>query len=67
MVPLPDFSMPFNVVALSGIILGFYFGSLLRAVTARYSELKRGNMDAVASQRPIARLARLLLRVIDGQ
>lgn len=65
--PLPDFSMPFNVVALSGIILGFYFGAILRAVTARYSDLKRGKSEVVQSQRPIAKLARLLLRLIDGE
>lgn len=65
--PLPDFSMPFNVVALSGIILGFYFGAILRAVTTKYSDLKRGKTESLQSQRPIAKLARFLLRLIDGQ
>lgn len=65
--PLPDFSMPFNVVALTGVVLSFFFGAALRAVTARYSTLRHGDTAATASQRPIARIARLLLRLIDGE
>jgi phosphatidylinositol glycan class T len=62
-VALPDFSMPFNVVTMSGVIVGFAFGSTLGIVTARYSLLKRGQQ--IHSTRPLARLLRFLLALID--
>ncbi len=62
-VALPDFSMPFNVVTMSGIIVGFAFGSSLGILTARYSLVKRGQQ--LQSTRPLARLLRLILALID--
>ena len=61
---LPDFSMPFNVITLSGIMLGYFFGAVLGLVTTRYSLLKRGSMPV--SQRPLARLLRKISALIDG-
>merc|ERR1719263_387324 len=34
LVPMPDFSMPFNVVALSATALTFFFGSIFRLTAA---------------------------------
>ena len=61
---LPDFSMPFNVVTLSGILLGYFFGAILGLATTRYAVLKRGL--PMQSQRPMARFLRKVLAVIDG-
>ncbi len=59
----PDFSMPFNVVTMSGILLGFFFGSALGILTARYALLKRG--EELRSNRPLARLLRFIIGWID--
>lgn len=37
MVPMPDFSMPFNVVALSSTAATFFFGSIFRMTAASHS------------------------------
>merc|ERR1712151_1478318 len=34
LVPMPDFSMPFNVIALSATALTFFFGSIFRLTAA---------------------------------
>merc|ERR1711920_137123 len=34
LVPMPDFSMPFNVIALSSTALTFFFGSIFRLTAA---------------------------------
>lgn len=62
---LPDFSMPFNVVTLSGILLGFFFGAILGLVTTRLSVLKTG--QAIQSEKPVAKLLRRILALIDGE
>jgi GPI-anchor transamidase subunit T len=56
--PTPDFSMPYNVICLSSTMVAFFFGSMLKMLTKRYSPLKEGK--PVLSQRPIPRLLRAL-------
>ena len=61
----PDFSMPFNVVTLSGIIIGYFFGAILGLLTTSLSDLKHGR--EIQSEKPIARIWRKILRKIDGK
>ena len=64
LLPTPDFSMPFNVMTLTGVIVGFFFAGMLRATNTDYSSLKQGG--TVESTRPLMRLLSYLVKKIDG-
>jgi phosphatidylinositol glycan class T len=56
--PTPDFSMPYNVICLTGTVWALYFGNLFNVLVRRFGALRQGN-DFV-SDRPVPRLLRWL-------
>ena len=56
--PTPDFSMPYNVICLSGTVWALYFGNVFNVLVRRYGQLRQG--DQFVSDRPMARLIRFL-------
>jgi phosphatidylinositol glycan class T len=54
--------MPYNVITITGTVFAFFFGSVVRTLLQRYSPLRKGK--PIVSQRPLARLLRLLNQVI---
>ena len=63
--PTPDFSMPYNVITLTGFIFALFFGAIFNVLVRRMKNLERYKDDFVSS-RPTARLYRRILRFIDG-
>jgi len=63
--PTPDFSMPYNVITLTGTVFALFFGSLF---TTLVKKLKAGDKtpDDFVSNRPILKLIRWLLSFVDG-
>jgi phosphatidylinositol glycan class T len=55
--PTPDFSMPYNVITLTGTILALFFGSMINLMLRRMKNLERVG-DEFVSNRPIARIIR---------
>jgi GPI-anchor transamidase subunit T len=56
--PTPDFSMPYNVICLTGTVWALYFGNLFNTLVRRYGQLRDG--DDFVSDRPLPRLLRWL-------
>ena len=42
MLPTPDFSMPYNVICLSGTVWALFFGNVFNALIRRYGQLRKG-------------------------
>jgi hypothetical protein len=40
--PTPDFSMPYNVICLSGTVWALFFGNVFNALIRRYGQLRKG-------------------------
>lgn len=40
--PTPDFSMPYNVICLSGTVWALFFGNIFNALIRRHGELRKG-------------------------
>jgi GPI-anchor transamidase subunit T len=55
----PDFSMPYNVICLSGTVFALFFGSIFNGVMRRLRHIREGKPDV--SEKPIARLIRFVL------
>merc|ERR1712093_138893 len=68
LVPMPDFSMPFNVIALSATALTFFFGSIFRLTAAgRLPHWVLKKEDVLPTRRwPKALFRALLLGVMFG-
>ncbi len=64
--PTPDFSMPYNVITLTGTIFALFFGSVLNVLTRRMKNLEQIRGEFV-SNRPMAKIFRAVLRFIDGE
>jgi hypothetical protein len=64
--PTPDFSMPYNVITLTGFIFALFFGTVFNVLIRRMKHLERYKDDFVSS-RPMARIYRKVLRFIDGE
>mmetsp|Transcript_8507 Transcript_8507/g.20014 ORF Transcript_8507/g.20014 Transcript_8507/m.20014 type:complete len:363 (+) Transcript_8507:1-1089(+) len=66
LLPMPDFSMPFNVIALSSTALTFFFGSMFRLSSASQQphwvlkkEEKKSTKDIVRAKLPLVLLCGL--------
>lgn len=64
--PTPDFSMPYNVITLTGTVFALFFGSIFTVLIRRMKNLDREGSEIV-SNRPIARLGRRILKFINGE
>ena len=64
--PTPDFSMPYNVMTLTGTIFALFFGSMFNVLVRRMKNLTRVNNDFV-SKRPLARIYRKIMSFIDDE
>ena len=58
--PMPDFSMPYNVICLSGSVFAFFVGNLFTALTRRFAD-ERAN-----KKRPLAALLHKLKSKFSG-
>ncbi len=66
--PTPDFSMPYNAITLAGTILAVFFGVLFNVLMRRSSvaAVKKASASSdFVSDRPIARLIRYLVEMLD--
>ncbi|PRP74830.1 hypothetical protein PROFUN_09530 [Planoprotostelium fungivorum] len=61
--PTPDFSMPYNVVTLTGTVFALFFGATYNLLIRRGGKGKEDN--EYVSNRPIARIIRMVLSFID--
>eukprot|EP01126_Amoeba_proteus_P027584 TRINITY_DN2737_c0_g2_i1.p1 TRINITY_DN2737_c0_g2~~TRINITY_DN2737_c0_g2_i1.p1 ORF type:complete len:453 (-),score=66.37 TRINITY_DN2737_c0_g2_i1:166-1524(-) len=61
MMPLPDFSMPYNVITLSSTVVALFFGQIVSALTRRYGSTYVGGREFI-SRRPLAQLFRSMLK-----
>jgi len=52
--PLPDFSMPYNVITLTCTVIAFFFGQAVKILVRRYGEVLKGKK--FVSQRPLAKV-----------
>jgi len=62
--PTPDFSMPYNVITLTGTVFALFFGAAYNLLIRRPDKSGKGNNEYV-SNRPIARILRIILSFID--
>ena len=62
--PVPDMSMPFNVISLSCTLWAFVLGSLLNILVRRGTESIKRDFTGEVEKRPIVRLKDVLLRKI---
>jgi phosphatidylinositol glycan class T len=63
--PTPDFSMPYNVICLTGTVWALYFGNLFNVLVRRFGALRQG--DDFVSDRPVPRLLRFLRAKWDAR
>jgi len=63
--PTPDFSMPYNVVTLTGTVFAMFFGSTYHTLIRRMKNMDKVNNEYV-SNRPIARIFRKVLHFLDS-
>lgn len=42
MLPMPDFSMPYNVITITCTILALFFGQLVNGITVSYADIWEG-------------------------
>jgi len=61
--PTPDFSMPYNVITLTGTVFALFFGAAYNLLIRRPD--KSGGNNEYVSNRPIARIIRMILSFID--
>jgi len=66
LLPMPDFSMPFNVVALSSTALTFFFGSVFRLTAAGRLPHWVMEKEPDAGSRKLAVLKKLLILSLAG-
>jgi GPI-anchor transamidase subunit T len=64
--PTPDFSMPYNVITITGTMFALFFGSMLNLMLRRMKRLRLHRGDFV-SNRPLARLVRTLVAVLADE
>ncbi|KAH3766659.1 GPI transamidase GPI16 [Pelomyxa schiedti] len=62
--PLPDFSMPYNVCTLTGTVIALFFGSTITLLARRWSALYNRKDKTFASDRPLALLRGILSKPI---
>jgi phosphatidylinositol glycan class T len=60
MMPLPDFSMPYNVITLTCSVIALFFGQVVGALTLRYGTNYAGGRRFV-SKRPLAQMLNKLI------
>lgn len=48
--PLPDFSMPYNVITLTSSVIALFFGQIVGAVTLRYGTNYAGGREFVSKR-----------------
>jgi len=64
--PTPDFSMPYNVITMTGTVFALFFGSIFTALARKMKNADLSHHGFV-SGRPIPRLIRWLLKFIDNE
>jgi phosphatidylinositol glycan class T len=64
MLPTPDFSMPYNVITLTGTVFALCLGTVFNLFVRRMKNLKVVNGEFV-SNRPVARIIGALFSVIE--
>ena len=50
--PVPDFSMPYNVITLSSTVLAFYFGAMLNTLVRRKRPSRLERAESLAKKKP---------------
>jgi len=63
--PTPDFSMPYNVITLTGTVFAMFFGSMYNTLIRRMKNMDRVNNDFV-SNRPMARIFRKVMGWLES-
>jgi GPI-anchor transamidase subunit T len=62
--PTPDFSMPYNVITLTGTVLAIFFGAIFNSLLRRRRHLRDGSVEL--SQRPIAKMFRFVKSLLPN-
>jgi len=62
--PTPDFSMPYNVITLTGTVIALFFGSIFNTLIRRIRNLDKHKGDFV-SNRPAARVFRRIMSLFE--
>jgi len=62
--PTPDFSMPYNVIILTGTIVALFFGSFVSVLTIRFKTIYIDDKNFI-SNRPLPSIGRVILKFID--
>jgi len=63
--PTPDFSMPYNVITLTGTVFAMFFGSMYNTLIRRMKNMDKVNDDFV-SNRPMAKIFRFIMRLLES-
>jgi len=61
--PTPDFSMPYNVMTLSGTVFALFFGSMFTTMVRRLKNVDK--QDSFVSNRPIFKILSSVFKFLD--